>query len=208
MRREPDRRTAIANQDRRDGDLQPVEQIGLEEPRYRHAAAFHEHAGAAPRMQQTECLGDLVARFAAVDGRHDGVAHVTLPRRHPGTLADVQRRSGAIREYAEGRRQPPARVEDDAERIRPRHVARGEQWIVGRHGPGANEHRVAQGAQPVHVHDVVVAGDGLRIARGGCDEPVEALAEMAHRQRTGGRGAADRKVQAQHLRTGIVWRKA
>ena len=155
-------------------------------------------------MQKTQRLRHLVARFALVNRGHDRAAHVTLTRRHPGARADVQRRGGAIREDAEGRRQPPPRIEHDSQRICSGHVTGGEQRIVGSHGPGADEHRVAQGAQPVHVDDVVAAGDGLRIARWRRNESVEALAEVAHRQRTGGRRAADRKVQTQQLRSGIV----
>ena len=59
----------------------------------------------------------------------------------------------------------------------------------------------------MQVHDVVVAGDDLRVARRRRDEAVEALAEVAHRQRTRGRRAADRKVQIQQLASRIVRRR-
>ena len=55
---------------------------------------------------------------------------------------------------------------NDAERVRSGHVARGELRIVGRHGPGADDDRVAQRAHAVQVHDVVAARDGLRVAGG------------------------------------------
>ena len=75
--------------------------------------------------------------------------------------------------------QPSSRIEHDAERVRSRHVARGELWVIGGHGAGANDDRVAQGPHAVYVHDIVVAGDELRIAGWRRDESVEALAEMA-----------------------------
>ena len=78
-------------------------------------------------------------------------------------------------------------------------MTRGQQRIVGRHRTGTHQDRVAQGTQPVHVDDVVAARDGLRVAGRRGDEAVEALAEVANRQRTRGRRAADGQIQAQQL---------
>ena len=54
-------------------------------------------------------------------------------------------------------------------------MARRELRVVGGHRAGADDDRVAQRAQAVQVHDVLVAGDELRVAGMGGDEAVEAL---------------------------------
>ena len=79
--------------------------------------------------------------------------------------------------------EPPRRIEDDAQRARPAHVPRRELRIVGRDRAGADDDRVAQRAHAVQVQDVLLAGDVLRFAGVRGDEAVEALAEVADRDR-------------------------
>ena len=104
-------------------------------------------------------------------------------------------------------RQPPRRIEHDAQRARAWDMARGELRIVGRHGAGADDHRVAQRAHAMQVQDVLLAGDELRFAGMGGDEAVEALAEMADGDRVRAGGAADRQVEIDHRVARIVGRQ-
>ena len=60
-RRQADRRAAVADQQRRDRDLQPVEQVRFEEHRHRHAAAFDEDAVAAAAAKLAQHLADVDA---------------------------------------------------------------------------------------------------------------------------------------------------
>ena len=80
MRREPDRGPAIANQDRRDSDLQPVETIGLEELRYAtlqtcaHAACTNDERC---RLTTRGSLLDFLQ--LAPRGRQDGDGKARVP---------------------------------------------------------------------------------------------------------------------------------
>jgi len=183
---------------------QSIEEIGLEKRGYRDPAALHEHASEAARTQQSQHLDGFVTRCAVVDAGDGGAFHVGLARRHPRSRADVQRRDRPIGEDTKGRRQPSSRIDHDPERVRSGDTARRELGIVGRHGAGADDDRVAQGTHAVHVHDVVAAGDELRVARRRRDEPVEALAEMADREGTHERRAADRQIEIQELGSRIA----
>ena len=100
--------------------------------------------------------------------------------------------------------QPPRRIENHPQRVGTRHMPRRQLRIVGRHGSGADDHRVAERAQPVQVHDVLVAGDELRVAGLRRDETVEALPEMADGDRARRRGAADRQVEVEDMSARIA----
>ncbi len=93
--------------------------------------------------------------------------------------ADVERLRRIVDEDLVVVGEPARGIEDDAQRVRARHLARGQLRIVGRHGAGADHHRIAQRTHAVQVQDVLLAGDELRVARVGGDEAVEALAQMA-----------------------------
>ena len=103
--------------------------------------------------------------------------------------------------------EPAHRIEHDAQRARPGDVARRQLRIVRGDRAGADDDRVAQRAHPVQVQDVFLAGDELRIAGVRGDEAVQALAEVADRDRAGRRGAADRQIQVDQRRALVVRRQ-
>ena len=78
-RRQADRRAAFADDERRDGHLKPVEQVGFEEHRDGDAAAFDED----PR-QPRACSRRMSLR--QVD------AVLTIVHRHQGRAAEVRSR--------------------------------------------------------------------------------------------------------------------
>src|SRR5688572_29171790 len=81
VRRQPDGRPPLADEHWCDGDLQPIEQIGLEKRGHGHAAAFDEHAGAAAGAQQPQRLRRLLAALGTVDGRNRRTADMRLAGR-------------------------------------------------------------------------------------------------------------------------------
>ena len=105
-------------------------------------------------------------------------------------------------------RQAPAGVEDDAQRVGACHVARGELRVVGRDRAGADDHDIAERAHAVQVEDVLGTGYKLRLARVHRDETVEALAQVADRDRFHRRRAANRQVQVEQTAGRIAGRKA
>ena len=86
-------------------------------------------------------------------------------------------------------------------------MARGQLRIVGRNRAGADDDRVAERAHAVKVQDVLFAGHVLRLAGVRGDESVEALAEMADRDRVGVGRAADRQVEIDQRAPRIVGRQ-
>ena len=91
--------------------------------------------------------------------------------------------------------QAACRIEDDPQRAWSGDEARGELRVVGGHRAGADDDRIAQGAQPMQVDDVVAPGDELRIAAVRGDEAIEALTEMPDREGPRQRRPAQRQVQ-------------
>jgi hypothetical protein len=77
--RQPNRGTSIANDQRRDGHLESIEQIGFEEHRDGHAAALHEDARTAARVQQLEQPGRIDGALVIVYRDDSGASEVTFP---------------------------------------------------------------------------------------------------------------------------------
>ena len=101
----------------------------------------------------------------------------------------------------------PAGIEDDPDRVGTRNKTRGELWIIGRHGAGANDHNVAQRTQTVDMQNVLVPRHPVRLAGVSRDEPIQALAEVTDRQGPRHGRAADRQVEFEKCSMGIVDRQ-
>ncbi len=84
------------------------------------------------------------------------------------------------------------RIEDDPHGVGARAGADGQLGVVRDGGAGPDDHRVGQGAQPVQVAAVLLAGDVVGVAGAGGDETVQALAELGDGQP--GTGQAQREV--------------
>ncbi len=122
-------------------------------------------------------------------------AEVPLPGRGRRTGNHIQRRRGVVAEDTVMLFEPARRIEDDAQRARAGDVTGRELRVVGGDRAGADDHGITQRTHAVHVQEILGTGDVLRLAGVGRDEPVEALAEMADRDRPGAGGAADRQIQ-------------
>ncbi len=196
-RNEADARATVARDERRDGDLQPVEQIRLQEVRDGGPAALDEHGVDAARVQDGE---QPVQREASGRGRDADDLGEAVPRR-TGVAAvlgrDQQRRCRGIAEDAKVRAQAPARVEHDAHGIRARHPPDRQARIVERDGLGPDDDGAAQGAHPVQMQHVLGARDVIGIPGIGRDVPVERLAEVGDREGPFGRGVADRQIEVE-----------
>ena len=86
-------------------------------------------------------------------------------------------------------------------------MTRRQLRIIRGDRSGADDDRVRQRAHAMQVQDVFLSGDELRVAGVRGDETVEALAEMADRDRVLLRGAADRQIQVDQRVRGIVRRQ-
>ena len=95
-------------------------------------------------------------------------------------------------------------IDHHSQRAAAGHQPRGQLRIVDRHRARADHDGVAEGAQAVHVAEVLLAGHPARVAGVGRDEPVHALTEMSDRDRVRTGSAADRQVEIDHrARVGI-----
>ncbi|SDM29769.1 Lysylphosphatidylglycerol synthase TM region [Streptomyces wuyuanensis] len=170
---------AVADEHRRHGDVQPVEGALVQEAGHGHAAALHEHPAESPAREFVH---------QAAGGERGGVGedqyvHSAAGRavRLPVPTAGAHHPQGGGRtvgEHLPGRRDAAVRVEDDAHRVRAGAGADRQPGVVGDGGPGADDHRVGERAQPVQVFAVLGAGDVVGVALAGGDESVEALAEL------------------------------
>jgi GTP cyclohydrolase II len=184
-RGQADRGPALADDERRDRELQPVEQACGQERRHRAAAALHEDPAPAARVQRGEQRGQVEHAIRVRHGEHLGGA---LRPIRVARAAGEHGRRGAVGEHPVAAVEAVVRVEHHADGVRARHEPGGKLRIVGRDGTGADHDRVAQGAHAVQVQQVAAAVDVARIARAGGDEAVETLPEVRHRQwRTGRR---------------------
>jgi hypothetical protein len=158
--------------------MEGVQAARGEEAGHRHPAALDEEppdpAGAqggehGARLEPALCRGkpqDL--------GRPQPVAVLAI-----GPAEEERGRVGFAEDVAIGA-EPAVRVEHDPQRVRAGHEADGEAGIVGHDRAGAHEHRVGERTQPVHVDEVLGAGDEARMAGLGRNPAIEALAEMGH----------------------------
>jgi hypothetical protein len=60
-------------------------------------------------------------------------------------IAQPQRRRLTVAQNAGAAVEPRRRIDDHAHRLRTGHAARRQLRIVGGHGAGADQHRIAQG---------------------------------------------------------------
>ena len=149
------------------------------------------------RAQRAQQLDHLFAGRSRVEAEDRSAAEMRFAGGDERPRAGVHSRRVGVVEDPVFAAQPPAGVEDDAQRVGAGHVARGQLRVVGRHGAGADDHDVAERAHAMQVEDVLGAGHKLRLARVHRDETVEALAQVADRDRPRRRRAADRQVQVE-----------
>ena len=129
---------------RRDRQVQPIEQPGLEKGRDRDPATLDEHAVATAPAEQLQQRGRRAAGHRLGQAYDRGGANVRLALGHVLVTARVQGRGGAVGEHPELGGQAPRWIEDDTQRMRARYEARRELGIVGGHRPGADDDGIAE----------------------------------------------------------------
>ena len=166
------------------------------------ADAFDDVEAAAPEVVDRGCggAGDGGGGVGAGEQRRRDVEHVAVDEAggverpdHAGTAFDHQLDDAApsevVEQLVEAAAPLDARVHTGVRRRRAEHhtqrvvaldVAHGERGIVGAHGAGADEDRVALGTQPVRVAPGGLAGDPLRRSVGRRRAAVGRGGELAH----------------------------
>ncbi|GAB2820215.1 hypothetical protein GCM10027176_25730 [Actinoallomurus bryophytorum] len=145
----------------RDGDAAALDEDPAE-------ATLGEHVQQAPRLEAVLAAGDL-DDLDAVDGVLGGT---------PALGQDPQGRCGAVGEEPPPPQDAAAMVQQHTHRVGARAGAYGQPRVVGDGGPGADDDRVGECAEPVQVKTVLLARDVDRVAGTGRDEAVHALAEL------------------------------
>ncbi|GAA2498805.1 hypothetical protein GCM10010393_33830 [Streptomyces gobitricini] len=169
---------AVAQQDRRHGDVQPVQRALVEEARHGAPSALHEYAAQSPARELPHQVAGGERRAVGQSQDVDPVAARHLAPAPAVGAHDPQGRRRAVGEHPVPRRHTTVRVEHDAHRVGPGTGAYGQPRIVRDGGAGADHHRVGEGAHPVQVRAVLLPGDVVGVTRAAGDEPVETLAEL------------------------------
>ena len=155
-RRKGDPRTARAQQHRRDGQVESVEEAGLEEPRHRDPSPLHQHppkpAGTerfqhGPRLEALGAGGGKCEDFRPIPRRADRA------RRSRGA-AHHERPGRSVREHPTVLTEATVRIEHHADRILSLHLPHREPRIVQRHGAGPHDHGVDQSPKSMEAADV------------------------------------------------------
>ncbi len=170
-------RYAVAYEDRRDRDVEPVQRTLVKEAGHGDPAALDEYAAeSAPRElvhQASRGERGAVRQGQHVDsGVRGGLPALAVGPHHP------QGRRRSVAEHPAPRRYAAARIEDDAHRVGARTGADRQLGIVRDGGTGSDEHRVGERAQPVQMFAVLLAGDVVGVAGTAGDEPVQALPQL------------------------------
>ena len=84
------------------------------------------------------------------------------------------------------------------------YVSSRKQRVVSCNGSCADDNRVAQGTQPVKVHDVFPAGHVLRFPGWHRNEAVETLTKVSDHNRAAAGRAADGEVQVEQSVARVV----
>ncbi len=181
---EPQARSALANDDRRHGQVQPVQASLGEKTRHRHAAAFDKESRQAARLQRRHGVRQVrrgVVAQQVAHGQHaicadlrDGIAPppcITQPQR--GCLPVIEDMRGL-----EVASKSQLRIEQHTGGIGAGHAAGRQAGIVGCDRAGAHDHGVAHGAQAMKMQQVLGAVDEARVAGARGHAAIQALAQL------------------------------
>jgi hypothetical protein len=124
--------TPVADEQRGNGHVQPIQQAGLEKHRDGDATPLDEYSCASARAQQAQHLREVELIRRSLNAGNRRVAECPRPRLDERPRAEIQRRSGWVGEHAVVIPQPAAGIQDDTERIRTADEPGGELRIVER----------------------------------------------------------------------------
>ena len=168
------------------------------EARHRRAAAFDEHrataarassASSAARSSRPPRRGSATTSAAPCDAPHGAVVPIDeqrlrAPSANTRACARSLRRGSMITRSGFSPSTWPHR----------------EQRVIMLDRARAHDHRVAERAQPMQMHDIVGPRHEVRIAARGRDAAVQALAEMRDRERPPPRGRAGGAYRSRSVR--------
>jgi hypothetical protein len=112
--------------------------------------------------QHVRHVRTAISRF--VDPDDGGRADVRLARADACPAAEIQRGRGLVHEDPRRRRQAALRIHDGPKRAGARHSAGRQLRVVSSHGAGTDDYHIAKSTETMHVNQVVVAGNELRVA--------------------------------------------
>ncbi len=189
----------LADEDRADRHVQPIEHASFEETRDRDPAPFDENATeAVARKRFDDRSRRQHAPFGLdLDDFRTPDAFSTGAR---AASANDDRRRGVLLKQPPPGREPQRRIDDDARGVVSGHEARRELRIVTIDRRRPDDDRVGQSAQPVHMLNVFRAGHVARRSRRGSDLRIEALPHVGEHQARLPIADAERKVEVEHLR--------
>ncbi len=166
---------AGTNQQRCHHQVQAISALGLDKLGNGNTATFYQYAFKPASRQQLHYLG-RIKLSAGVQGQHT-VFRVACCRRGvwPG---DMQGGNVATSEQCHIAGHAAPWVKHYPGRVSAADVTHGELGVIGRGGTCAYQHRVRQGAQPVQVHQALMAIDVVRVAAFRGNSPIQALAQL------------------------------
>ncbi len=172
-------RSARADQQRGDQQVQPVNSARFDKLRHRDPAAFNQHPGQAAICQQ----GNDIARVELAAGIQRQNPALNMGRR--GCIGDSrpndqQRRRAVVVQQRQVVRNSAARVKHHPGRVSAAYVAHGQLGVVSAGGSRADNHRVDQGPQSVQVHQAFMTVDVMGVAAFRGNAAIQALPQLRH----------------------------
>lgn len=188
-------RSAGADQQRGDQQVQPVNGPRFDKLRYSNAAALYQD----PRQAFISEQGDDIVRVEMPAGiqRQHAALNMSRSDRFCGLRSyNKQRRGGIAAQQRQVIRYTPSRVQHHPGRVGATNVAYGQLWIIGTSGTGADYHCVNQCAQAVKVNQAFMTVDVVGVAAFRRNTAIHALPQLRHDP---GRAAGQRGQAVEQL---------
>lgn len=166
---------AGANQQRGHHQVQAINALGLDELGNGNTATLYQHPLKPACRQQFHHIrwGKLPA---GVQGQYTVLRMACRWRGvWPSNMQGVDFAASKQRHIAG---YAPTRVKYHSSWVAAAHVAHGELGVVGGGGACADHYRIRQGAQPVQVHQALMAIDVVGVAAFRGNSPIQALAQL------------------------------
>ena len=164
--------------------MEAVERPGRNESRDRLAAPLDQDAA---ESEVGEACKDQTGIDPPLAGCWEEKLGISGSLFRPGARvkrSDADGPSGAVGKHPPPRIEPPPWIEDDPHRVLPGNPAYGKLRIIGGYRSGSDQDGVDERAEPVKTADVLRSRDVVGVAACRRDPPVQALADLPHRQAT------------------------
>lgn len=170
-------RSAGADQQRSDQQMQPVNGPRFDKLGHRNAATFDQYTVQSVLSQQrNHVIGAELA--AAIQWQHVALYVSAGGGRCDAGPNDMQRRGGRRRQHRQIVRQAPTRVQHHPGRVSAADMTHRQLRVVSAGGADADHHSVYQGPQPVQVDQTLMAVNVMRVASFGGDSAIHTLPQL------------------------------